>query len=544
MIEHLRRLQQYTPRRTYFAVAALLAGNFTALAAPYLLKFAIDDAVVARDVEALWLPLAGIFGLQVCSSIFAYFGRWWSARAGEEAWSDARNLAHDAFHRVPPQELATPRIGDLVSRIVSDTATLKTFVQSVLPVAITVGATLLATAVVLLLVEPLLLLVVLVPLPIALGILYLLRGRILRSSRTLMERQADLQAAVTESVAGRLPIRAYGARTLFNRRVDQAGEGVRDASLQLERDQAALYPASNLILSVVLLAALASGAFFAIDGAITVGGLVVTYFYLARALGPIRSLNQVAFGWQRTTAALARIDEIVSLASEREETDAGQRLILDDVSFAWAESPTIRNVDFEAEPSSRIAVIGPSGSGKSTAVAIMLGLLRPDRGSATWDAMQLGDIEAVARAGISFLGQEPFLFRGTLRENIAFGRDVSDPAIQRAMRLAKVDFATERGGLDLQIEELGRNLSGGQKKRVALARALAGKPRLVIIDQLATDLEVELVDEILSALASEPVSVIYFGHAVPPGLDPQQIYRIIDGEFVSTQEQGDVLASG
>jgi ABC-type multidrug transport system fused ATPase/permease subunit len=190
--------------------------------------------VIAGNTRALWYVVGAIFALQTASSVFAYFGRWWSAQAGEQAWAVARNDVHDALHRVPPHKLIGPRIGDLVARIISDTATVKTFVQTVVPTAITMVATLAATAIVVALVEPRLLVIIAIPLPIALGILLLLRRRIERTSTKLLEAQSGLQAAVTESVSGREQIRAYGAASLFNDRVGHAGDAVGAAALDLE----------------------------------------------------------------------------------------------------------------------------------------------------------------------------------------------------------------------------------------------------------------------------------------------------------------------
>jgi ABC-type multidrug transport system fused ATPase/permease subunit len=498
-------------------------------------------------LDALLLVVAGIFVLQVASSVFAYFGRWWSAQAGEAAWAKARNEVHDALHKVPPGELLTPRVGDLVARIVSDSATLKTFVQNVVPTALTTAATLAATAVVITVVEPRLLVVIAAPLPIAIGILWLLRGRITRASRELLDRQADLQAAVTESVAGREPIRAYGAAALFNRRVQHAGDAVGAASLALERDQAALYPVSNLVLSVVLLAALAGGGYYAVEGSITVGGLVVTYFYLSRALGPIRSINGVVFGWQRTTAALARIDEIMGLVSPPAASDVrrGSTLDLENVSFGWGAAPTLEHVDLGVSHAECVAIVAPSGAGKSTAARLILGILAPDEGRVLFGELEIVAMSSAAELDISYLGQHPFLFRGSLRDNIDFGRGLEDSALVRAMDLARVEaFAQPRGGLDMSVEEGGRNLSGGQQKRVALARALAARPQLLVIDQLATDLESDLVAEIFSDLRALGLSIVYFGHAVPPALEPHAVYAIVDGHLILQREERDALASG
>lgn len=489
-----------------------------------------------------------IFALQLLSSVFAYFGRWWGAVAAEQAWADARERVHDALHRVPIDELVTPRVGDLVARVVSDTAALKTFVQSVIPTALTLGATVTATAVVLAVVDPRLLLVVAVPVPIVAAILLTLRRRIGRSSRRLLDRQADLNAAVNESVVGRETIRAYGASGLFDDRVRQAGDAMQAASLDLQRDQAALYPISNLVLSIALLAVLAGGGYYAIEGSISVGGLVVTYFYLARALGPIRSANSVLFGWQRTTAALDRIDQLVDSAEGQREhaNPSGDDFGASEVRFSWAETPALVDFSLDAASGDRIVVIGPSGAGKSTTAKLILGLIAPDEGRLTFGGQNPSAFENADRAGIAYLAQDPFLFSGTLAENIDFGRGLDAEALRRAMQVARVDaFAADRGGLEMTLDEAGRNLSGGQRKRVALARAIAANPRLLVIDQLATDLESELVDQILSDLRlGTSATILYFGHAVPDALQPTAVYRIVDGVLAPLRdEKRDVLAS-
>jgi ABC-type bacteriocin/lantibiotic exporter with double-glycine peptidase domain len=298
----------------------------------------------------------------------------------------------------------------------------------------------------------------------------------------------------------------------------------------------------------VLLVALAGGGYFAIEGAMSVGGLVVTYFYLSRALGPIRSANSVVFGWQRTTAALTRIDDILHAAQSLESGNLADSpsLSLDAVAFAGADTPTLTDVNLKLGPGQRIAIVAPSGAGKSTAARLILGLLEPDEGNATFGEQRMHAVRDAASLGIAYLGQQPFLFSGTLRENVDFGRELPHDELERACRIARVEpFAGSRGGLEMTITEAGRNLSGGQQKRVALARALAARPALLVIDQLATDLEADLVAEIFSELqADSSTTVLYFGHAVPPALNPNAVYHLSNGRLVPQLEERDVLASG
>jgi ATP-binding cassette subfamily B protein AbcA/BmrA len=223
-------------------------------------------------------------------------------------------------------------------------------------------------------------------------------------------------------------------------------------------------------------------------------------------------------------------------------------LAFEGVSFAYqADSsgdvrelgpPVLSEVSFELPPGGRVALLGASGGGKSTTGKLVARLFDPVEGQITYADKPLTQFDAEEwRAKIGYVGQEVFLFHGTIAENIRFGAlgEVSDEEVRRVARIARVDeiAAGKADGLQTQVGEKGVKLSGGQKKRIGLARALIRRPRILVVDQLAADLEADLCRAIFEDLRREfpRTAILHVGHRVPAGFAPDRVFWMERGEL-------------
>ena len=537
-------------RRALYIAAGLLAlHQLLALAAPYLVKVAIDDGIGAGRVDVLWMVGAVGLGIYAGSAISRFFGTWLVTKAGEEAWYGLRNRLFAHVQGMSLLALRRHRVGGLVSRINSDTYRIKQLAVSVVPSLISLVVGVGGAAVILLVLAPQLVLLALVPLPLGWVVLRWFRKYVRPKTKEKMEHHASLYSSLHEALGGAEDVKALRAEDEMARRVDESGRELRDAELELAWHRTRLGPMADLGISLVLLGTLVAGGTLAIQGAMTVGTVVVFYFYVSRSLGPIRRIPSLVYSWHSARAAMERIEELQGIDAALEIAgepvaagDGALEVAFEEAGFAYppqGDREGTRALDaFElaVEPGQRVAILGPSGVGKSTTARLLLRLIDGDEGALKLQGVEVGQWElGELRRRVGYVGQEVFLFDGTLRENLELGLDEppSDERLMDAIEAAGLSSVVEgeRGGLEMEVGEKGQRLSGGQRKRVALARALLRDPNLLIVDQMATDLEERLNEYIFKGLQGGAMTLVYFGHRVPAGLEPHQVYWMERGQL-------------
>ena len=510
-----------------------------ALAAPYLVKVAIDDGINAGRTEVLWMVGAAGLVIYAGSAGTRFAGSWLTTKAGELAWWRLRNRVFEHVQGLTLLQLRRQRVGGLVSRINSDTYLVKQLATSVLPAVISLAIGVGGTAIILLVLAPQLVLLALIPLPIGYVVLRWFRKYVRPMSRQKMEHHASLHSALHEALAGAEDVKALCAEEEMSRRVADSGRALRDAELELAWHRIRLGPMADFGVSLVLLGTLVAGGHLAITGVLTVGTVVVFYFYVGRALGPIRKIPGLVYSWHSARAALDRMGEVLNIDDAIREPaepvqipDGAIRVEFDGVDFSYGAQRGSQALDefrFVVDAGDRAAVLGPSGVGKSTTARLMLRLMDGDGGELLMQDVPIGQWSlGELRTRVGYVGQEVFLFDGTLRDNLILGCETepSQQAMEEAVEIAGLSDVVDgdRGGLKMEVGEKGQRLSGGQKKRVALARALLRDPDLLIVDQMATDLEEALNERIFLKLRERDMTLIYFGHRVPAGLEPRQVY--------------------
>jgi ABC-type multidrug transport system fused ATPase/permease subunit len=517
---------------------------------PYLLKLFVDTAIPQRSFDLLWTLGVAAVVIFATAALARYYGRMAIVRFAEQVRQNLRVRAFAYLQGLSLSYHRSRRLGDLVARIHYDTHTIKGFVASTIPAVIELAVTVGGTAIILLFLEPRLTLLAFAALPVALVIAYLFRDKIRPLSRKLSEHHGRVYSTVHEALTCVEEIKVYDGTHEFESRLAEQGRALRDTEVELARHQNKLFPLLNFGISLVLLGVLVGGGYMAIAGTVTVGTIVAYYYYISKSLGPVRSASSLVLSWHRVTAAIERLDELLSSQERLPEAEKPRSLdsdqvaiAFDDVTFHYRDHNTgemflaLDGVSLEIGRGERLALLGPSGSGKSTTGKMIPRLFDPDEGEITAGGVPLRELElADWRQRVGYVGQNVFLFDGTIEENIRFGAsgEVSDAAFERAVRAARVDDVTARKaeGLATEVGERGTSLSGGQKKRIALARALVRNPSILVIDQLAADLQEDLCREIFEMIRREyDVSILYLGHRVPAGFEPDTVYWMEDGRI-------------
>jgi ATP-binding cassette, subfamily C, bacterial LapB len=350
--------------------------------------------------------------------------------------------------------------------------------------------------------------VMVIAVPLILVLSLAVQGVMRRAMRSNMTHQADLQGVLVETLEGLEDVKASGAQGRFLHRYEEATVAAAAAAMKARNMGAWTNNMASTMQQVVTLVMLVWGVYLIHANQLTAGALMGAVMFAGRAVAPLTILVSLATRYQGARAAMAALDELMQLPTEREvgrsyvhHPHTSGRVGLADVSFAYPDidgetSPTVLDgVSLRFESGERVAILGRIGSGKSTILRLLAGLYQPRDGMVEVDGMDLRQIDpADYRAKVGFVSQEPRLFTGTLRENVVMGRPGLDAApLVRVARLTGLDrlVANHPKGWELSVGEMGALLSGGQRQLVALARCLITQPQIILMDEPTSSMDAQ-----------------------------------------------------
>jgi ATP-binding cassette subfamily C protein LapB len=355
-------------------------------------------------------------------------------------------------------------------------------------------------------------LVVFIPLLLALS--FVVQGALRRSLTANQLHLADLQGLLVEAVDGLEDVKANAAQGRFIRRFEDATAAAGEALLKSRAVAAITNNLSMISQQVVTLVMLVWGVHLIAEKVVTAGALIAAVMFAGRALAPLASVVQLATRYQGARAAMRALDHVMQQPVDREpgrqyvpRREVSGDIALLDVGFGYPAPPlpgavaagegppVIKGMTLRVAPGERLAVLGRIGSGKSTVLRLMAGLYQPTSGQVQADGMDLRQIDpADWRARVGFVGQDPRLFAGTLRDNVLLDRASADPArLAEVARLTGLDrlVASHPQGWELPVGEGGSLLSGGQRQLVALARCLVTRPRILLMDEPTSSMDAQ-----------------------------------------------------
>jgi ATP-binding cassette subfamily B multidrug efflux pump len=532
----LRFVVRYRGRLTAGLSSVVLTTAIT-LAAPWILKEAVDDLSQGVTEEKLIYYASLILGIAVVGGALRYATRWLLIGISRQIEYDIRNAFFATLQRLPLAYYHANRTGDLMSRATNDLNAVRMMVGPAVLYATTTGLTFVVAVMFMFTLSVRLTLLALIPLPfVTLSARYFGRAIHARFER-IQAQLSDISAVTQEALAGVRVVRAYGQESRELERFRVANQEYVDRNRVLIRLQAMFYPSMGLFMGVAELIVLWLGAREVIAGRMTIGALVAFNTYLAMLAWPM-----IAFGWvtnllQRGRASWARMLEVLEAeasADDRAVThpDLKPENVRGDIelrhltfAFPGAEGtpPTLNDVSLHVRAGQTVAIVGRTGSGKSTLLALLARLHEPPRGAVFIDGVDVREMPlATVRGAIGFVPQEPFLFSDTIAENIAFGGmpglkpraaeasagpgvESAEPGFSRVVKAAEIsrlarDVADFPEGYDTRVGERGITLSGGQKQRTAIARALFIDPKILVLDDAMSAVDTQTEHEILEGL--------------------------------------------
>ncbi|MFF9802507.1 ABC transporter ATP-binding protein [Streptomyces rochei] len=488
-------------RAALFAGAALsLVTGATGLMLPLVARELIDDLAHDRAITGALLAMSG---LVVANAALGALGGYVLRRTAESVVLGARRTLSSYLLRLRVAAVDRTEPGDLMARITSDTTLLREVTTDSLVGLGTGGLTLLATLVMMGLVDPVLLGVTLAVVAGAGTVLGLIVPRINRASRQAQDAVGVMGAALERMLGALRTVKASGAEPREERTLHEAAEESWRQSVRAAKWSAAAGNTAGLAMQVAFITVLAVGGARVATGAIDIGTLVAFLLFVFYLMAPIQNVVAAVTQYQTGKAALARIQDALRLPAEPPARPAPlpspgaepASVAFRDVRFRYADDlPYIHHgVTFEVPARGMTAFVGPSGAGKTTVFSLVERFYDPVSGEITLDGRSLADWDlASLRAAIGYVEQDAPVLSGSLRDNLLLGNPGADEAaVAAVVKTTRLDSLVERlpDGLDTVVGHRGTKLSGGERQRVAIARALLRRPRLLLLDEATSQLD-------------------------------------------------------
>ena len=557
----IRRMLPYVARQKHLAalaIASMLVYTVTFAAVPWIVKVAIDDYIRAGDFSGLtWL--VALFMANATLSWGANFAMDLSlARAGQKMLYDLRNDLFKHLHKQSVSYYDRTEVGRIMSRVLGDVYQLQQLLEvAVITLGDLIGLVWIVAALLLMSLE--LGLISLAAIPLLVIVMALWQPLARKAFIRVRTAVAIVNGSLNENIAGVRVVQAMNRQEKNLRNFDALNLENCRANLSAARLSAGVLPPVDTFTALSIGLAIFFGARLVAGEALAVGALVAYIMYIQRFFDPIRNLTMQYTMLQRAMASGIRIFELLDTKPQMADAPGARDLPelegdieLRNVSFGYAkDEDVIKGVDLHAAPGQTVAIVGPTGAGKTTLVSLMARFydVERGRGAVLVDGNDVRDFTRSSLAGqISMVLQEPFLFSGTVRDNIKYNHSGASEAqmMSAARAVGAHDFIMKlEDGYDTYLHERGANLSIGQRQLISFARAIVADPRVLILDEATANIDSYTENLIQRALQSllRGRTAIVIAHRLSTIRGADKIVVLNQGEVVETGTHDELMAS-
>lgn len=530
---------------------------------PQAVRGIVNDGILESDIDAVFRGALYMAVFAVASMVFATVNAWFAAHVGEAVGHRLRMLFYGHVSELSWGDVDRLETSELLVRLTTDVNQARTVTTSSVTTLLRAPLMIVGAFGILLAIEVRLALVMAVFLPVVIAVLALYQRFGAPLYRAVLSRFDGLNQVLQENMAGVRVVKAFVRADYENERFDGENRDLLGAATAAQRSAAMLNPALLLVVNLGLAAALWVGGDLVIGGEVELGSVFVLLNYLVAVMIPLILLSVLLPQIASADSSIARIVEVLDVVPEvtdrqdaptLAEAAAGPltgRVVFEDVSFAYRDAegrpnhtPVLNHVDLVAEPGQVVAILGATGSGKSTLVNLLGRFYDVTGGRITIDGVDIRDVTRRSLLEtVTPVLQQPSLFSGTIEENLRFG--AAAPGEELPVDLVTAARASEAStfvesrdeGYDGEVKRRGANFSGGQRQRLAIARALVRRPRILILDDTTSALDVATEGRVQDAIRSLMGDSTVF-------LVAQRISAVLTADVIVVLDEGRIVARG
>ena len=558
----MRRLTRFLRPYWHWVILApvtMLLEVTVDLMQPRMIQRIVDEGIVQGDISVVINSGLWMLGLALIGAIGGIASTTFSVLASQGFGTDLRDTLFAKVHSLSFGNFDELETGGLITRLTNDVSQLQQLVSMMLRIMIRAPLLIIGSLIMAILTSPRLALMFVVLVPLIGAILGWVVNKAYPMFGDVQERLDNLNTVMQENLAGVRVVKAFVRGAYEIARFGRVNDALMAITVRAARVVALSGPAMTTALHFGVAAAVYFGGAQVVAGTLRIGQVIAFVYYLTRTSWALMFVSMLSMRVARAQASAQRIQEVLdstpyvqNRSGARESFLPEGRVAFEDVTFSYAGDggePVLRNIHFEAEPGHTVAVLGATGSGKTTLVNLIPRFYDVSGGAVTVDGVDVRDLDKAAlRRHIGVALQEPILFSGTIRENIRYGRpDATEDEVVAAAKAAQADeFITALpDGYDSVLGQRGVNVSGGQKQRLAIARALLVKPKVLILDDSTSSVDVETeakIQEALEELINSRDGLA--GRLNTTFVIAQRISTVLNADKILVLDEGRIAAEG
>ena len=563
----MSRLMKYCKpykKRLTIGVFSVVVASVFGLMPPYLVRIAIDEAIVPGNFDLLWIVVAVLIGAYGGRAVFEYAQNFFLYTFAQEAIYHLRMDTYKHLQELSLSFHSNQPTGKMMSKLSNDINRLQRFLSSTMREItrnITIG---IIIGIVLFWMNWKLAFFTLFPIPIIGFMTYHFAGRIRPKWDAVRRSVGEVNSRLHNNIAGIETIKSFVREDYELDRVGEVSDEYRETNVESIKLWSRFFPAVGFAVSIGAVIVIGYGGYLAIQEALTIGTLIAFNAYIWQFYEPMRMLGWITNSHQRAAASASRVfgilGEPIGIENSEDFEEVGKikgEVEFDEVTFHYGdpdeedeEDSALHEVSFKVEPGKTIALVGPSGSGKTTTINMILRFYDPDDGTVKIDGKDIRKLNVKElRDRIGIVSQDAFLFDDDVKANICYGdpKATEEEIKEAAKKAAAHDFIVDlKDGYETEVGEDGVKLSGGQKQRISIARTILNDPEILILDEATSD--VDTITEVKIQKAIEELikdrTTIMIAHDLSTARLADRIICLENGKVVEEGTHKELLKKG